>query len=141
MYTGQYPIQKTYWEALDEGRILAMKCTKCGAIESEPVPTCNTCGCLDMEWMEVKPEAVCKQVCTANGDRYHMYDGECDTLAVCVMEYLEDGAQEFYGGIRGITNANIAKYKAKVPFKVKAEFVKIKGMTRLFWVPVGFEIE
>jgi uncharacterized OB-fold protein len=50
-------VTKKYYEALDEGKILGMKCAACGAVEWPPVPTCNTCGGLDMEWTEIQGEA------------------------------------------------------------------------------------
>lgn len=55
------PIVRTYYEALEEGRILGRKCTRCGHIEYPPYLICNTCGCLDTQWYDMKDE---KFVCT-----------------------------------------------------------------------------
>lgn len=47
-------IVKTFYDALDEGKILGRKCTGCSAVEFPPVLTCNSCGELhDMEWVEI----------------------------------------------------------------------------------------
>lgn len=47
------PIVKTYYDALEEGTILGRKCTRCGHIEFPPYLCCNTCGCLDTEWVDL----------------------------------------------------------------------------------------
>lgn len=56
------PVTKTYYESLDEGRILGMRCTGCGTVEWPPVPTCNACGCLDMEWAQISGEATLTKI-------------------------------------------------------------------------------
>lgn len=56
-------IVKTYYDALEEGRILGRKCRRCGHIEYPPYLICNTCGCLDTEWYDMKDEQfVCTQL-------------------------------------------------------------------------------
>lgn len=47
------PITKTYYDALEEGTILGRKCTQCGHIEFPPYLCCNSCGCLDTEWVDL----------------------------------------------------------------------------------------
>ena len=47
------PIVKTYYDALEEGTILGRKCQRCGHIEFPPFLCCNTCGCLDTEWVDL----------------------------------------------------------------------------------------
>ena len=50
-------ILKTWYDALKEdGKITGLKCRSCGAIEFPPVPVCNTCSGMDMEWVEVDGE-------------------------------------------------------------------------------------
>ena len=46
-------IVQGYYDALEEGRILGRKCTRCGHIEFPPYLACNECGCLDTEWTEL----------------------------------------------------------------------------------------
>ena len=46
-------IVKPYYDWLHEGKIMARKCTKCGAVEWPPLLGCNTCGSPDMEWIEM----------------------------------------------------------------------------------------
>ena len=57
------PIVKTYYDALEEGTILGRRCTRCGHIEFPPYLCCNTCGCLDTEWVNLNQmRGVVKQV-------------------------------------------------------------------------------
>jgi len=48
------PVVRKWYDALEEGKILGMRCKKCGSYEFPPVPLCNSCGCMDMEWAEMK---------------------------------------------------------------------------------------
>jgi len=45
-------IVKPFYDALEEGKVLARKCTKCGHVEYPPYLACNKCGNLDTEWIE-----------------------------------------------------------------------------------------
>ena len=44
---------KPYYDALEEGRVLARRCLECGAIEFPPHYACNTCGYHATEWVEL----------------------------------------------------------------------------------------
>ena len=46
-------VVEKFYEGLEEGKFLGRKCTECGAVEFPPVYACNTCGCMDMEWVEI----------------------------------------------------------------------------------------
>lgn len=47
----------TYYENLEEGKILGRKCPKCGNVEFPPVYACNACGNLETEWYEISGKA------------------------------------------------------------------------------------
>ena len=62
------PITKKYYDALEEGTILGRKCTRCGHIEFPPYLCCNTCGCLDTEWIDLtNVRGVVKQALLTRG--------------------------------------------------------------------------
>lgn len=62
------PIVKTYYDALEEGTILGRKCLRCGHIEFPPFLCCNTCGCLDTEWVDLtNMRGVVKQALPTKG--------------------------------------------------------------------------
>ena len=47
------PIAKHYYDGLDEGRFLGLKCPECGHIEFPPYPACNHCGHIGNEWIDL----------------------------------------------------------------------------------------
>lgn len=52
------PIAKKFYDGLDQGKILGMKCTECGHIEFPPYPACNNCGHVGNEWVDLTDEEV-----------------------------------------------------------------------------------
>ena len=50
-------VVETFYENLEKGKITGKKCTKCGAVEFPPVYACNSCGCWDMEWVDISGNA------------------------------------------------------------------------------------
>ena len=50
-------VVEKFYQNLEEGKITGKKCTKCGAVEFPPVYACNTCGCWDMEGVEISGKA------------------------------------------------------------------------------------
>ena len=55
-------VVEKFYESLEEGKFLGRKCKECGAVEFPPVYACNTCGCMDMEWVEISGKAVMKSI-------------------------------------------------------------------------------
>lgn len=47
---------KKWYDAVEEGAFLATRCPDCGAVEFPPMPICNSCGCHEMEWIEISGE-------------------------------------------------------------------------------------
>lgn len=47
---------KRWYDALEEGKVLATRCRGCGKLEFPPLPICNKCGAHDMEWVEIDGE-------------------------------------------------------------------------------------
>ena len=44
---------KRFFEALEEGKMLATRCSRCGAAYFPPQADCSSCGSSDMEWFEI----------------------------------------------------------------------------------------
>jgi len=55
------PVLKTYYEALENDKILGLRCRECGAVEWPPVPTCNTCSSTVMDWVEIEGTAIVEE--------------------------------------------------------------------------------
>ena len=47
------PILKIWYDNLKKGKILGLKCKRCGTITFPPVPVCRECSGMDMEWVEM----------------------------------------------------------------------------------------
>ena len=56
--TYNLPISRTskFWKGLEEGKVYATKCLKCGKMHFPPVADCGTCGSSDVEWTELDGE-------------------------------------------------------------------------------------
>jgi acetyl-CoA C-acetyltransferase len=56
------PITRKFYEGLDEGKFLGMKCPECGRIEFPAYPVCNECGHIGNEWVELSGNATILEV-------------------------------------------------------------------------------
>jgi uncharacterized OB-fold protein len=56
--TYNLPINKTskFWKSLEEGKVFATKCEKCGKLHFPPVADCGECGSSSVEWVELDGE-------------------------------------------------------------------------------------
>ena len=56
--TYEIPMAKIsrFWEALAEGKVLAVRCKSCGRRMFPPQAVCDKCHSTDLEWFEVKGE-------------------------------------------------------------------------------------
>ena len=45
---------KKYYDALEEDKFLGIKCETCGYVSFPPFPTCNVCGSIDTDWVEIE---------------------------------------------------------------------------------------
>lgn len=50
------PYVKKWYDYLDAGKLMGMKCKHCGSYEFPPVPVCNSCSGTDLEWAEMSGE-------------------------------------------------------------------------------------
>ena len=47
------PVTKRFYDGLEEGKFVALKCADCGHVHFPPLPTCGECGSFNMEWTEI----------------------------------------------------------------------------------------
>ena len=130
-------VVEKFYQNLEEGKITGRKCTKCGAVEFPPVYACNTCGCWDMEWVEIsaKLEKGCLTVsATKNVDNDQKDE---DGKYIRRERYYGSMSRSFYVG-DSITQEDIhAKYEdgilhltvpKEAPKKVEeSRFIAIEG--------------
>jgi uncharacterized OB-fold protein len=56
--TYNLPISRTlkFWKGLEEGKVHATKCRKCGKLHFPPVADCGVCGSSEVDWVELDGE-------------------------------------------------------------------------------------
>lgn len=119
-------IVKKFYDSLEEGKLVARKCTDCGSVEFPPVFMCNECGSANMEWIEVSGKAK-----VLNFTLYGLVG--FDPVYVPYQPYayaeiqIEEGGPSFLGIVRGITKENKAEMIAKLPIPVKAVIIPRDG--------------
>jgi len=56
------PFTKIFYEGLEMGKFLGMKCTECDNVEFPPFPICNKCGHIGNEWAELSGDVTVNEV-------------------------------------------------------------------------------
>ncbi|WP_176757645.1 Zn-ribbon domain-containing OB-fold protein [Pseudobutyrivibrio xylanivorans] len=119
-------VVQTYYEGLEQGKLLGRKCKRCGAVEFPPVYACNTCGCDDTEWIELSGKAVMKSiVLPAPLSSKPEYKERMGKYAYGVIE-TEEGA-EFNGVVVGISKKTRPELLDKLPLPVHAKIIDRDG--------------
>lgn len=117
-------IVKRFYDELENGKILARKCPKCGAVEFPPRIACNACGNFETEWVETTEKGVVTNFILTSG----MAHPRIDVFKPCVFGFvkLEEGP-EISALVCGIEPEEEAELKARLPLPVKARIVQRDG--------------
>jgi uncharacterized OB-fold protein len=125
------PVEKIYYAGLDEGKIRGTKCSQCGAVEWPPMPTCNQCGSIDMEWCEIKGEAVMDDfypcplnLALASFESYFPY--------YWFVGRLVEGTG-ISGIVFGISKNNEEQLRLKLPLKLKPRLLQMVEFKTVAW--------
>lgn len=137
------PILKTYYDALEEGKILGMKCEECGDVVWPPLPTCQKCGSTKLNWIEMGTEAIVDEIRFEHpgkaGDytfaKANQYFVNKEPYAICVGHF--NGGNQFHAALYGVNADNIDKLVSELPFAAKAEFMQMDGGFK----SVGFRVK
>lgn len=134
-------IVKTFYDALEEGKILGRRCTKCGHVEFPPYLACNACGNLDTEWVEISGKGVVTQMIPCppvfsdpgfiqrHGPRY------------CLGSVKPEDSDEMSTIIYGVGPDEIPQYQDKLPMEVKPVILQEDGYKMVFWQLADSETE
>ena len=117
------PIVKTYYDALEEGRILARKCSRCGAVNYPPMPVCQACCSTDTEWTQMNPGAKLLEF-NSMADS-HVWAHLRDLGPIYWGEVALDDGPSLTGIVLGI--ADPEALRARLPVPVKAEIIQDDG--------------
>lgn len=118
-------VVEKFYEGLEEGKFLGRKCKECGAVEFPPVYACNTCGCMDMEWVEVSGKAVMKSIVMPAALSSKPEYSQMGPIAYGEVE-LEEGAS-FNAVVKGINKKKRKELLEKLPVPVHAEIFQRDG--------------
>ncbi len=123
---------KTFYDSLEEGKIMARRCPECGHIEYPPYYACNSCGCLDTEWCELPGNAVCTQIIIPEG-------------VMADPAFREKAGDYFVGDIQiencdpvnsSIINVELDEYDelySRLPLPVRPVIVQEDGYKNVYW--------
>ncbi len=129
------PLVKPWYDAMEEGRLIARKCKNCGHIEFPPRYVCNECGCLDTEWTELSGKAQVTFLLPPSPMRMN------PQLMKMFGGYLNANVEvEGTTPIDAITSVlvkvGVDRYDeltAKLPLPVKPVFVQLDGYKMVYW--------
>ncbi|MEI3339784.1 MAG: zinc ribbon domain-containing protein [Eubacterium sp.] len=108
-------VVQTYYEALEEGKILGRKCPKCGNVEFPPVYACNECGSLETEWYEISGKAKLHSIVLPAALSSKPEYKELGKYAYGEVE-LEEGSR-FNAVVRGINKEEKKRIRGQTPGK------------------------
>lgn len=118
-------VVEKFYEGLEEGKFLGRKCKECGAVEFPPVYACNTCGCMDMEWVEISGKAVMKSIVMPAALSSKPEYSQMGPIAYGEVE-IEEGAS-FNAVVKGINKKKRKELLEKLPVTVHAEIFQRDG--------------
>lgn len=114
-------VVKKWYDSLEEGKILATKCVRCGAYEFPPLYSCNACGAHDMEWEEISGDAMLESF-VLNGPMDADYGDRYSLGYVRLKEGTILTAIVF-----GVSKKNADEVNKRLPAPLKAEIFQRDG--------------
>ena len=108
----------TFYENLEEGKILGRKCPVCGNVEFHPVYACNKCGNYETEWVEISGKAKMLSIVLPAALSSKPEYKKLGKFAYGELE-LEEGSR-FNGVVRGISKKNRKELSEKLPLNIHA---------------------
>ena len=118
-------VVEKFYEGLEDGKFVGRKCKECGAVEFPPVYACNTCGCMDMEWVEISGKAVMKSIVMPAALSSKPEYSQMGPIAYGEVE-IEEGAS-FNAVVKGINKKKRKELLEKLPVPVHAEIFQRDG--------------
>ena len=114
------PVTKMWYDYLNEGKLMGLKCGHCGTIEFPPVPVCNSCGKHDMEWTEISGDAKLVSFCYA-------FDGAPPFMKESVMigEFCLKEGNHVQSFLLGVTNEDEDFLSKNPNIECIAEIIKL----------------
>lgn len=121
------PIAKHYYEGLDEGKFLGLKCPECGHIEFPPYPACNNCGHIGNEWVDLKNADVVIHEIYSISPMMTIGDFMPYAPLFSCEASIEEGGIEFTCLIFGVTKKTYKEIREQVPLHGKLVVMPMDG--------------
>ena len=124
-------VVKTFYDKLEEGKIMGRKCPACGAVEYPPVYACNFCGSLETEWYEISGKAKMK-TCILPGLLSSKPDMN-EFAPYCFGEVELEEGPTVNAVILGINKKKKKQIADQMPVDVKAKIGQREGYKTVFF--------
>lgn len=118
-------IVKTYYDKLEEGKIMGRYCPKCGNLEWPPVYACNECGNMETEWKELDGNAEMFLLVMPSVMSLKPELKDLEPYAYAAIRTAEGVERNVM--VKGVTKANEAEIRAHMPYPVHATIVQRDG--------------
>jgi uncharacterized OB-fold protein len=117
------PYVKNWYDYLDAGKIMGLRCKRCGAYEFPPVPICNSCSSTDLEWVEMSGSGSMLSITTIL-----MVDPPFASFGprVCGHVHMAEGP-DFISWIEGVGLEQQFELYDRLPIEVQAEIQQRNG--------------
>lgn len=115
-------VLKTWYDSLRDGKILGLKCSRCGEVEFPPVPVCNHCSCTDLEWVEMRGEATANTLSIVPFGNRPFFDEPM----ICLFVTTDEGNQ-FASWLEDVPVTEAENLIEKLPFKVTMTIKEMAG--------------
>jgi uncharacterized OB-fold protein len=110
-----------FWDAADEGRLVAQRCAACGRLRHPPRPMCPECRSLDVEVVELSGRGVVYSYALLHHPQHPAF--EYPVLAVLI---------DLDEGIRIVSNVvGVEPDQVRIGLPVQVEFVSTDGDHRV----------
>lgn len=125
-------IVKTFYDNLEQGKILGRKCTRCGHVSFPPYLACNECGYHETEWSETSGKG--QATCLVNQSVLHSDAALSKEFGgyVYAIVKTEEG-DEVNTVLLGVKKKQLPELRERLPLPVKAKIVRRDGYSVVFW--------
>ena len=118
-------VVQTFYEGLEDGKILGRKCPECGNVEFPPVYACNECGNYETEWVEIDGDAKLHSIvlpaALSSKPEYKKLGKYCYGEVE-----LKEGTR-LNGVVRGVSRRNRKELEKQLPLDIHAAIIDRDG--------------
>lgn len=111
------PYVKKWYDFLSQGKIMGLKCNRCGSYEFPPVTVCHNCSSTNLSWAEMSGEGNLVSFGMVSNPDPHFADFAPYILG---MVNLKEGPS-YTAMILGVDPKNAAQLYDRLPLAVQAE--------------------